>query len=418
MSSRSSRRSCANVVPIVKLPAVLVPLRHRDFRLLWSGQTVSIFGNFIYGVAVPFQILALGGSALQLGIGASIASIAMILSLLVAGAVVDRLPRRRVILVSDLVSGVVTMVVAVLGFSGALRIEHLYVAAAFFGIAFSFTGPAISAIIPELIPADVLVPGNAVQGLSRQIAQVGGPVVGGAVVALSGAPMAFALDALTFFFSFLAVSLVTSRPTEQRIALPFVRQIRDGLAFTFSIPWLWITIFLWAFINMANSGPFVVALPLLVRDVLLGDARTYGAIIAAMGAGEVIGTFTISQMRVRRVGIAIYAWAMVAAVASIVLGLAPLLPVIMAMFAVRGLSIVGFGVLWQSALQRHVPREMLGRVVSIDWFGAVLMGPVAPVVFAGIVDAIGPAASFVLGGVASLVLLVPPLAVRSIRELD
>lgn len=418
MSSRSSRRSCANVVPIVKLPAVLVPLRHRDFRLLWSGQTVSIFGNFIYGVAVPFQILALGGSALQLGIGASIASIAMILSLLVAGAVVDRLPRRRVILVSDLISGVVTMVVAVLGFSGALRIEHLYVAAAFFGIAFSFTGPAISAIIPELIPADVLVPGNAVQGLSRQIAQVGGPVVGGAVVALSGAPMAFALDALTFFFSFLAVSLVTSRPTEQRIALPFVRQIRDGLAFTFSIPWLWITIFLWAFINMANSGPFVVALPLLVRDVLLGDARTYGAIIAAMGAGEVIGTFTISQMRVRRVGIAIYAWAMVAAVASIVLGLAPLLPVIMAMFAVRGLSIVGFGVLWQSALQRHVPREMLGRVVSIDWFGAVLMGPVAPVVFAGIVDAIGPAASFVLGGVASLVLLVPPLAVRSIRELD
>lgn len=418
MSSRSSRRSCANVVPIVKLPAVLVPLRHRDFRLLWSGQTVSIFGNFIYGVAVPFQILALGGSALQLGIGASIASIAMILSLLVAGAVVDRLPRRRVILVSDLISGVVTMVVAVLGFSGALRIEHLYVAAAFFGIAFSFTGPAISAIIPELIPADVLVPGNAVQGLSRQIAQVGGPVVGGAVVALSGAPMAFALDALTFFFSFLAVSLVTSRPTEQRIALPFVRQIRDGLAFTFSITWLWITIFLWAFINMANSGPFVVALPLLVRDVLLGDARTYGAIIAAMGAGEVIGTFTISQMRVRRVGIAIYAWAMVAAVASIVLGLAPLLPVIMAMFAVRGLSIVGFGVLWQSALQRHVPREMLGRVVSIDWFGAVLMGPVAPVVFAGIVDAIGPAASFVLGGVASLVLLVPPLAVRSIRELD
>lgn len=169
---------------------------------------------------------------------------------------------------------------------------------------------------------------------------------------------------------------------------------------------------------MANSGPFVVALPLLVRDVLLGDARTYGAIIAAMGAGEVIGTFTISQMRVRRVGVAIYAWALVAAVASTVLGLLPLLPVILVMFAIRGLSIVGFGVLWQSALQRHVPREMLGRVVSIDWFGAVLMGPIAPVVFVGIVDAVGPAASFVVGGIASIVLLVPPLAVRSIRELE
>ncbi|HEY6959995.1 MAG TPA: MFS transporter [Candidatus Limnocylindria bacterium] len=402
----------------MRLPAVLVPLRHRDFRLLWAGQTVSIFGNFIYGVALPFQILALGGSALQLGIGASIASGAMILSLLVAGALVDRLPRRRVILVSDLVSGIVTTVIAVLGITGTLRIEHLYVASAFFGVAFSFVGPAISAIIPELIPADVLVPGNAVQGLSRQIAQVGGPVVGGAVVALSGAPMAFALDAFTFFFSFAAVLLVARRPLEERVAVPLLRQIRDGLVFTFGVPWLWITIFLWAFINMANSGPFVVALPLLVRDVLFGDARTYGAIIAAMGAGEVIGTFTISQMRVRRVGVAIYAWAIVAAVASVLLGLLPLFPVILVMFAIRGLSIVGFGVLWQSALQRHVPREMLGRVVSIDWFGAVLMGPVAPVVFVGVVDAVGPAASFVVGGVASIVLLLPPLAVRSIRELE
>ena len=402
----------------MRLPAVLVPLRHRDFRLLWAGQTVSIFGNFIYGVALPFQILGLGGSALQLGIGASIASIAMILSLLVAGALVDRLPRRRVILVSDLISGIVTTVIAVLGLTGTLRIEHLYVASAFFGVAFSFVGPAISAIIPELIPADVLVPGNAVQGLSRQIAQVGGPVVGGAVVALSGAPMAFALDALTFFFSFAAVLLVAPRPREDRVAVPFLRQIRDGLAFTFSVPWLWITIFLWAFINMANSGPFVVALPLMVRDVLLGDARTYGAIIAAMGAGELIGTFTISQMHVRRVGVAIYAWAILAAVASTLLGLLPLFPVILAMFAIRGLSIVGFGVLWQSALQRHVPRDMLGRVVSIDWFGAVLMGPVAPVVFVGIVDAVGPAGSFVVGGIASIALLVPPLAVRSIRELE
>lgn len=397
---------------------MLVPLRHRDFRLLWAGQTVSIFGNFIYGVALPFQILGLGGSALQLGIGASIASGAMILSLLVAGAVVDRLPRRRVILVSDLISGIVTTVVAVLGFTGTLRIEHLYVASAFFGVAFSFVGPAISAIIPELIPDEVLVPGNAVQGLSRQIAQVGGPIVGGAIVALSGPPMAFALDALTFFFSFVAVLLVARRPREEQVAMPFLRQIRDGLTFTFSIPWLWITIFLWAFINMANSGPFVVALPLLVRDVLLGDARTYGAIIAAMGAGEVIGTFTISQMRVRRVGIAIYGWAIIAAIASTLLGLLPLLPVILAMFAIRGLSIVGFGVLWQSALQRHVPRQMLGRVVSIDWFGAVLMGPVAPVVFVGIVDAVGPAGSFVVGGIASIVLLVPPLAIRSIRELE
>lgn len=402
----------------MRLPIVLVPLRHRDFRLLWAGQTVSILGNFIYGVALPFQILALGGSALQLGIGASITSVAMIVSLLVAGALVDRLPRRRVILVSDVASAFVTAVIAVLGFTGALRIEHLYIASAFFGVAFSFVGPAISAIIPELIPQDILVPGNAVRGLSRQVAQVGGPVIGGAIVAFAGPPMAFAVDAASFVVSFCAVWLVAARSSGAPVTVPFLRHIRDGLAFTFSVPWLWVTIFLWAFINMAMSGPFVVGLPLLVRDTLGGDAGTFGLIVAAMGVGEVVGTFTISQLRVRRVGLAIYAWAILAAATRIVLGLVPELPVILLMFAIGGLSVVGFGVLWESALQRHVPRDMLGRVVSIDWFGAVLMGPVAPVVFAGIVEAIGPAPSFVVGGVAAIVMLIPPLAIRSIRELE
>ena len=402
----------------MRMPRVLEPLRHRNFRLLWIGQTISILGNFIYGVALPFQILALGGSALQLGLGASIASVTMLLSLLVAGALVDRVPRRRVLLVSDFASGLVMTVVAGLGLTGALVIEHLYVAAAFFGVAFAFVGPAITAIIPELIPQDVLVPGNAMRGLSRQIAQVSGPVIGGAIVALAGPPIAFAFNAVTFFLSFVAVLLVRPGQREPQVVLPFLREIREGLAFTFSVPWLWITIFLWAFINMAESGPFVVALPLLVRDVLLGDARVYGAIVAAMGLGEIIGTFTISQLHVRRTGLAIYGWAVLSALTYVVLGLLPILPVILVLSAIRGLSFVGFGVLWETALQRHVPRELLGRVASIDWFGGVLMGPIAPVVFAAIVESVGPASSFLIGGLASLALLLPALAVRSIREME
>ena len=402
----------------MRLPVVFMPLRHRNFRLLWIGQTVSILGNFIYGVALPFQILALGGSALELGIGGSIAAVSMLLSLLVAGALVDRLPRRRVILVSDLASGLVVTVIALLGLTGTLAIVHLYAAAAFFGVAFSFVGPAITAIIPELIPEEVLVPGNAMRGLSRQIAQVSGPVLGGAIVALAGPPVAFAFDAATFFVSFGAVLLVRPGAREPQIAVPFVRQIREGLAFTFSVPWLWITIFLWALVNLAESGPYLVAMPLLVRDVLQGDARTYGAIVAAMGAGQVIGTFTISQLRVRRTGIVIYAWGMLSALTYIVLGLVPVLPVILVLMAVRGLSFVGFGVLWESAIQRHVPREMLGRVASIDWFGAVLMGPLAPLLFAGIVESVGPAASFLIGGIMALAVIAPALAVRSIREME
>src|SRR5579859_2235202 len=130
---------------------MLEPLRHRDFRLLWIGQTVSMLGNGLYSVALPFQILQLGGTPLQLGTGFTVFSIAQLLTILFGGAIVDRLPRRRVILATDLLSAVVVGVLAALGLARHLTIVDLYVGSAFFGAAFSFYTPAMSAIMPELM---------------------------------------------------------------------------------------------------------------------------------------------------------------------------------------------------------------------------------------------------------------------------
>ena len=169
---------------------ILEPLRHRDFRLLWIGQSVSQIGNALYYVALPFQILALGGNPLQLGLGFTIFATAQLLVILFGGAIVDRLPRRRVILASDFSSGVIVGVIAVLGMTGHLQIAHLYVAAALFGVAFSFETPAMNAIMPELVPKDVLTAGNSLRGLAGQAGRVLGPLLGGLLVAKSGPPAA------------------------------------------------------------------------------------------------------------------------------------------------------------------------------------------------------------------------------------
>ena len=132
----------------MRTPRVLEPLRHRDFRLLWVGQTVSLLGNFVYNVALPFQILALGGGPLQLGVGLAIGTAVELALSLFGGALVDRPPRRNVMLLSDLGSGVVVGGVTVLGIAGALRIEHLYVASALFGLVHAFFYPALQAIVP------------------------------------------------------------------------------------------------------------------------------------------------------------------------------------------------------------------------------------------------------------------------------
>jgi len=145
----------------LRLPAVLAPLGHRDFRLLLTGQTVSSFGNSISNVAVPFQVLALGGSPLQLGIAVALESATSVAFLLLGGAVADRIQRRTLILASDAVGGCVVAIVAVLSASGSLRIEHLYVAAVALGAAEAFLAPAYTAIIADLVPAEILRAGNA-----------------------------------------------------------------------------------------------------------------------------------------------------------------------------------------------------------------------------------------------------------------
>src|SRR5256886_7363757 len=192
---------------------MLAPLRHRDFRLLFIGQTVSMVGNQLYSVALPFQILALKGTPLQLGTGFAFFAGAQLLTILFGGALVDRLPRRTVILSMDLLSTIVVAVVAALGLTHHLQIPHLYVLSAFFGATFAFYTPALSAIMPELIPADVLVPGNALRGLSGQSARVIGPLIGGLVLFAAGPPLAVAVDAPILPLSL--VRLLLFRPPER-----------------------------------------------------------------------------------------------------------------------------------------------------------------------------------------------------------
>jgi MFS family permease len=377
-----------------------------------------MFGNFIYLVALPFEILELGGTPLQLGLGVGITTGTMLVFLLLGGAIVDRVPRRRVILASDFLSGTVTLIVAGLGMTGTLRIEHLYVAAAGFGLTSAFFNPAMTAIIPELIPPEVLLPGNALRGLSRQISRVGGPIAGGLIVASAGPPLAFGVDAASFFASFVALWLARPPTREPPPSAPLLGQVREGLEFTFSMPWLWITIFLFAVVNIGLEFPLVIALPLLVRDVLRADAAVYGAIGTLVGIGEACGTFLSGQIRVRRTGVAMYAWATVSGIAVAGFGLVPTLPAIFVFAFIQGAALVGFGILWDTSLQRHVPQHLLARVSSVDLFGAILLGPVAPLIFAALVERVGAAGTFVIGGASSALLCVCALGVRSIRELE
>lgn len=397
---------------------ILEPLKHRDFRLLFVGQTISLLGNQLYSVALPFQIIALHGSPVQLGTGFTIFYGAQLVTILFGGALVDRLPRRSVVLATDLVSSVVVGVVAALGLAHRLEIPHLYVLSAFFGATFSFYTPAMSAIIPELVPAEILVPGNALRGLSRQTGKIIGPVLGGIIVTSAGPSWAFAIDAASFALSFAIFFFSTPPRREAAPRKRLLEEIREGVGFTFSVTWIWVTIVGFAFVNVFYVAGFTVALPLLVLKVLMGNAATYGLIGAAGGIGELVGGLLVGNVRIRRLGVGVYAFGGLLGLAFATYGIAPLLPVVVFGAFAFAMMIVVSNTLWDSALQKYVPGNLIGRVTSVDYFGSFIAGPLAPILSGAAISRIGPSSVFVVGGLISFVFWIIALAVvRPVREL-
>ena len=402
----------------MKLPAVLVPLRHRDFRLLLTGQTVSSFGNSISNVAVPFQLLALGASPLQLGITIAIETASNVAFLLLGGAVADRIQRRTLILASDALAGCVLAAVAALSVSGALRVEHLYLAAAALGAAEAFLFPAFTGIIAELVPAEILRAGNAARLLSRSGARILGPTIGGLVVAFVSPAAAFGIDALTFFFSF--GTLLLAHPDKRTVpaSTSIVADIREGFSYVFRYRWLWTTTIYFMLVNIAYAGQSGVMTPLLVRDTLAGDARIFGFVNSAYGVGTIVAGIGVAQLTMRRPGRVMFAFELLAALAVVAVGIAPTLAVLLGAMVVMGVALASSTVIWQSLLQRLVPAHVLGRVTSIDLLGNSVINPLAPLIAAALVGPIGPPGTFLVAGVYALVLVSIAVIASPLRDME
>ena len=402
----------------MRSPAVFRPLRHRDFRLLLIGQTVSNFGNTFFFIALPFQLIALGATPVQLGISVALAGLSTIVFLLLGGVIADRASRRRVILSSDAVGAVVTTAIAALAATSQLRVEHLYAAALVLGGASAFRFPAYTAIVTELVPTDLLTEANAARTLGMALGRTAGPIAAGLVVAYSGTPLAFGIDALTFVFSF-AVFLAahpTARPATA--AAPILRQVREGISFVASTRWLWMALVALTFINLSYGGQIGVMTPLLIRDALHAGAATFGAVTAAFGLGRIVGGFLLPQLHIARPGVGMYVFEAIAGLATLGIGLFVWLPATFVGMAIMGLALSSSDTLFETLIQRNVPRELLGRVTSVNFLIGSLFVPLSPLMAGALVDLAGPAMTFIVAGlwaagIAALLLVVSP--VRALR---
>lgn len=399
------------------LPGPLMPLRHREFRLLWTGMSTSLIGNGILLVALAWQVYDLSGlPAAMSAVGVAL-SLPQVFTLLIGGVVSDRFDPRRVMLVSDLVRAAVMASMAALSLTGALSLWTVTALTGAYGAAAGFFGPAFDAVVPQLVTEDDLVAANALDQFVRPAGmQIFGPMIGGALIAVGGPGWAFAADAATFAVS--VACLLAMRPAGTGAAAagpvpvpadPAVageesaslwRELREGLSYVSRHVWLWGTFLSATFTYLLFVGPTEVLLPYIVKTELGGSAAALGLVLTSGGLGAIAAALTVGWAGVpRRFITYMYGTWAVATLAVAGYGLATATwQLAVACVVVNGMEAAGT-VAWATAKQRLVPGRMLGRVSSVDWFVSTALLPLSYALAAPVASWAGVRATLVGAGV-------------------
>lgn len=398
-------------------------LRNRLFFLLWSGQTLSRLGDRFYQVALVWWVLQKTGSAAAVAKILVFSYLPMLLFLLVGGVAIDRFSRSKVMLASDLSRAAVVTVVSILAFAGQLEVWHLYIAGGVFGTVNAFFQPAYTKIVIETVPSEALTSANSLTNLSKQIADVSGPVLGASIVALAGTATAFVADGLSFIVSAFCLlpllKLSVSRSSERRSRPSAIKELREGFATVFGSPWLWISITVAALGNVTVNGPISVALPFLIKNELHRDVATYGAVFSMIALGSVVMTIWLGRSeKIHRRGVTFYICYLIAAIMTLGLGFRiPIVAVGIATFII-GATLTASALIWTNTLQELVSQEVLGRVASIDYLGSYGLLPIGYAAAGWATDRLGVFAVFMIGGSISILLALLALSSRAIRHVD
>jgi MFS family permease len=400
---------------------LLAPLRHRDFRLLWSGMCVSLLGDGIFLVAMAWQVYALSNAPTALAVVGITMTIPTIAFLLLGGVISDRLDRRRIMLAADVVRGLAVGLLALLSLTGALELWHVAAIAAVYGAGTAFFSPAFDALVPELLPAGELAQANALDQFVRPIAlRLAGPALGGVLIEVLGVGTAFALDAASFAVS--AAALLAMAPGVRAAAVErtsVVADMRAGMRYIRSHVWLWATFASAAIAYLLFMGPAEVLLPYIVKNDLHGSAAALGIVFAAGGIGSVGCAVVIGQRGLPRRDITfMYATWTLATLAVAGYGLASAVwQLMLASLAFNALETAGT-IVWATAKQRHVPAALLGRVSSLDWLISIGLLPLSFALTGPVSGAIGAQATLVGAGVLGGLVTFAALLLPGMRDVE
>jgi MFS family permease len=385
-----------------------------NYRLFFTGQLVSTTGTWMQTVAQSFLVLQLSPSGAVLGLTVAVRFAPMFLLGPWGGLVADRMDKRRLVVVTQALSGLLALAFGVLVGTGAIRLWSVFLLAALLGLVNVVDNPARQSMIPELVPPEQLPNAVTLNSVSVNLARIGGAAIGGFLVEGLGLALCFDINAASFLAVIATVvrmdpaAMVPARRTPREPG-----QVRAGLRYVAGEPGLLVPLLMILVVG-ALAWEFQISLPLLADRTFSGGAGTYGLMTAAMGIGAVVGgllSAARSSTGARALAAAAVGWGAAITAAA----LAPVLGLEYALLLLVGYGSIWFNTLAKSTLQLTAVPEMRGRVMAlwaVAWQGSTPLG--GPVV-GWVGEAFGPRWSLLVGGIPTIA--VGLLAVPLLRRL-
>jgi MFS family permease len=397
------------------IPAVL--REERQYRLLFLGQALSIVGDRVTQIVLPFAVLSIGGSVTDVGIVAASGTVPFIVLGLIGGVIADRVERKRILIASDLVRLLVQLTAGLLLVSGHAQVWHLAALTALFGAADSFFSPAFSGLLPLTIAQPHHIqPANALRGMTFSTGSLVGPALGAALVATVGEGGALLADAGTFAVSVACLLLLRPRTVQRGDPEPFGADLRGGWTEVRARRWVWTFLLAMLVYHVIVLPSIFVLGPVLMRDEYSG-ATSWAIVTAAFGAGSIVADVLLLRWHPKyalRAGAAALVLASCQAV-IIGSGLSVVLIACVEFFAAIGVS--AFFTLWETSLQEHIPEGKLSRVSSYDYAASAGMMPIGMLLAPPVADAIGIHLTLTLMSVCGIAAALLCLSVRAVRDL-
>lgn len=398
LSKKTDARAAVGDSDSNSIAAVRHILKNRNFRLLWIGQGISLLGDQLYIVALPWLVLQLTGSAFATGTVLALVAVPRAVFMLLGGALTDRFSPRVVMLGSNLGRLILVAALSVLTLTGLVQLWMLYVLALLFGFADAFFFPAQGTIVPRLVGAEHLQIGNAVIQGTAQLAMFVGPTLAGLLIALLsgkavagsvsgsiGIGAAFGLDALAYIASVIALSLMRMGVREKRTEIvpketSVLRSIQEGLAAIWGDKALRYYFILIAVVTFLLLGPFAVGIPVLAHSRYSEGAVALGTILSGFGAGSLSGTAFAALTR-RPSGRAFPGTMVVMCaflgIGLVLLGLTPALAPAALAALIMGFAQGYVMIQWITWMQIRTPPHMLGRTMSVLMFSVIGLSPLS-----------------------------------------